>query len=405
MKLSEELLWRGFWKQATFTDAAVIDGAPRTLYLGTDPSADSLHVGHLAGYMMVRHFLEAGHNVVLLVGGGTAQIGDMRDTKERELLPLDEIAYNKQQLSQQVSAIFAGKKFTLVDNYDWLMPITLIPFLRDIGKSFNMAELTQRDFFKARIANGSGLSFAEFTYTLLQGYDYYHLHKQHNVTLQIGGSDQWGNLLSGVELIRKKTGQTVHAMTAPLIVNKSTGRKFGKSEGGAVWLDPAKTSPYRFYQFWLGTEDDSVEDYLKIFTMLPKEEILAVVQRHESDPGKRYGQRVLAREVTSLVHGVERCKAVEDVTEVLFGGRMVADLSEAALAALAAEVPTVSTAEHETLVTGLVAAAAAKSNGEARRLIAGGAVRIDGQKVQEDRQLSGPALIKKGKNVFILVTT
>jgi len=301
--------------------------------------------------------------------------------------------------------MFAGKKFTLVDNYDWLMPITLIPFLRDIGKSFNMAELTQRDFFKARIANGSGLSFAEFTYTLLQGYDYYHLHKQHNVTLQIGGSDQWGNLLSGVELIRKKTGQTVHAMTAPLIVNKSTGRKFGKSEGGAVWLDSAKTSPYRFYQFWLGTEDDSVEDYLKIFTMLPKEEILAVVQQHESDPGKRYGQRVLAREVTSLVHGAERCKAVEDVTEVLFGGRTVADLSEAALAALAAEVPTILAAEHKTLVAGLVAAAAVKSNGEARRLIAGGAVRIDGQKVQEDQQLSGPALIKKGKNVFILVTT
>ena len=184
-------------------------------------------------------------------------------------------------------------------------------------------------------------------------------------------------------------------MTAPLIVNKSTGRKFGKSEGGAVWLDPAKTSPYRFYQFWLGVEDDSVEDYLKIFTMLPKEEIVAVVQQHESNPGKRYGQRVLAREVTSLVHGAERCKAVEDVTEVLFGGRMVADLSETALAALAAEVPTVSAAEDKTLVTGLVAAAAAKSNGEARRLIAGGAVRIDGQKVQEDRQLSGPALIKK----------
>ena len=224
MKLSEELQWRGFWNQTTFTDDKLIDSENFTLYLGTDPSADSLHVGHLAVYMMVRHFLERGHKVFLLVGGGTGMIGDMRDTEERNLLSYEEIEHNKQALKSQVSRIFAGRDFTLVDNADWLAELELLPFLRDIGKNFNMADLVSREFFKARINNGKGLSFAEFTYTLLQGYDFWHLFNQYGVNLQIGGSDQWGNLLSGVDLIRKKENTEVYAMTAPLLINKSTGR-------------------------------------------------------------------------------------------------------------------------------------------------------------------------------------
>ena len=272
MKLSEELKWRGFWNQTTFTDESVIDNTHFKLYLGTDPSADSLHVGHLAVYMMVRRFLERGHEVVLLVGGGTGIIGDMRDTEERELLALEEISKNTEALSKQVSKLFAGKDFTLVNNYDWLKDLQLLPFLRDIGKKFNMADLTSRDFFKARIRNGGGLSYAEFSYTLLQGYDFLHLSRELGVNLQIGGSDQWGNLLSGVELSRKADGREVFAMTAPLVINKSTGRKFGKSEGSAVWLDETKTSPYKFYQFWLNSDDAGAIDYLKLFTMLSKEE-------------------------------------------------------------------------------------------------------------------------------------
>ena len=223
MKLSEELKWRGFWNQTTFTDESVIDNTYFKLYLGTDPSADSLHVGHLAVYMMVRRFLERGHEVVLLVGGGTGIIGDMRDTEERELLALEEISKNTEALSKQVSKLFAGKNFTLVNNYDWLKDLQLLPFLRDIGKKFNMADLTSRDFFKARIGNGGGLSYAEFSYTLLQGYDFLHLSRELGVNLQIGGSDQWGNLLSGVELSRKADGREVFAMTAPLVINRPDG--------------------------------------------------------------------------------------------------------------------------------------------------------------------------------------
>jgi tyrosyl-tRNA synthetase len=300
MKLSEELKWRGFWNQTTFTDESVIDDTHFKLYLGTDPSADSLHVGHLAVYMMVRRFLERGHEVVLLVGGGTGIIGDMRDTEERELLALEEISKNTEALSAQVSKLFSGKNFTLVNNYDWLKDVQLLPFLRDIGKKFNMADLTSREFFKARISGGGGLSYAEFSYTLLQGYDFLHLNRELGVNLQIGGSDQWGNLLSGVELIRKADGKEAFAMTAPLVINKSTGRKFGKSEGGAVWLDETKTSPYKFYQFWLNSDDAGAIDYLKLFTLLSREEIEAIERQHIEAPHLRIAQKTLAREPNPL---------------------------------------------------------------------------------------------------------
>ena len=401
MKLSEELQWRGFWNQTTFTDDKLIDSENFTLYLGTDPSADSLHVGHLAVYMMVRHFLERGHKVFLLVGGGTGMIGDMRDTEERNLLPYEEIEHNKQALKSQVSRIFAGRDFTLVDNADWLDELELLPFLRDIGKNFNMADLVSREFFKARINNGKGLSFAEFTYTLLQGYDFWHLFNQYGVNLQIGGSDQWGNLLSGVDLIRKKENTEVYAMTAPLLINKSTGRKFGKSEGGAVWLDENKTSVYKFYQFWLNVDDESAIEYMKIFTMLDRDTIEAIAENHAVNPGARSAQKVLAREVTDIVHGSARRESVERVTEVLFGGGDFKKLSDDDLDALAAEIPCVDAGID--VIEALVESGAVGSNGEAKRLLKSGAVSLNGEKLAENKVVNDTSLLKKGKNTFVLI--
>ena len=401
MKLSEELQWRGFWNQTTFTDDKIIDSENFTLYLGTDPSADSLHVGHLAVYMMVRHFLERGHKVFLLVGGGTGMIGDMRDTEERNLLPYEEIEYNKQALKSQVSRIFAGRNFTLVDNADWLADLELLPFLRDIGKNFNMADLVSREFFKARINNGKGLSFAEFTYTLLQGYDFWHLFNQYGVNLQIGGSDQWGNLLSGVDLIRKKENTEVYAMTAPLLINKSTGRKFGKSEGGAVWLDENKTSVYKFYQFWLNVDDESAIEYMKIFTMLDRDTIEAIAENHAVNPGARSAQKVLAREVTDIVHGSARRESVERVNEVLFGGGDFKKLSDDDLGALAEEIPCVDTGID--VIEALVESGAVGSNGEAKRLLKSGAISLNGEKLAENKVVNDTSLLKKGKNTFVLI--
>lgn len=401
MKLSEELQWRGFWNQTTFTDDKLIDSENFTLYLGTDPSADSLHVGHLAVYMMVRHFLERGHKVFLLVGGGTGMIGDMRDTEERNLLPYEEIEHNKQALKSQVSRIFAGRDFTLVDNADWLAELELLPFLRDIGKNFNMADLVSREFFKARINNGKGLSFAEFTYTLLQGYDFWHLFNQYGVNLQIGGSDQWGNLLSGVDLIRKKENTEVYAMTAPLLINKSTGRKFGKSEGGAVWLDENKTSVYKFYQFWLNVDDESAIEYMKIFTMLDRDTIEAIAENHAVNPGARSAQKVLAREVTDIVHGSARRESVERVTEVLFGGGDFKKLSDNDLGALAEEIPCVDAGID--VIEALVESGAVSSNGEAKRLLKSGAISLNGEKLAENKVVNDTSLLKKGKNTFVLI--
>ena len=401
MRLSEELQWRGFWNQTTFTDDKLIDSENFTLYLGTDPSADSLHVGHLAVYMMVRHFLERGHKVFLLVGGGTGMIGDMRDTEERNLLSYEEIEHNKQALKSQVSRIFAGRDFTLVDNVDWLAELELLPFLRDIGKNFNMADLVSREFFKARINNGKGLSFAEFTYTLLQGYDFWHLFNQYGVNLQIGGSDQWGNLLSGVDLIRKKENTEVYAMTAPLLINKSTSRKFGKSEGGAVWLDENKTSVYKFYQFWLNVDDESAIEYMKIFTMLDRDTIEAIAENHAVNPGARSAQKVLAREVTDIVHGANRRESVERVNEVLFGGGDFKKLSDDDLGALAEEIPCVDAGID--VIEALVESGAVGSNGEVKRLLKSGAISLNGEKLAENKVVNDTSLLKKGTNTFVLI--
>lgn len=401
MKLSEELKWRGFWNQTTFQDSKVLDGEKRTVYLGADPSADSLHIGHLSVYMMVRRFLDHGHKVVLLIGGGTGMIGDMRDTEERQLLSPEIVAKNTEALKSQVSKLFAGQDFEVVNNADWLSKIELIPFLRDIGKNFNMAELTSRDFFKSRINNGSGLSFAEFTYTLLQGYDFWYLHKNNGVSLQIGGSDQWGNLLSGVNLIRKKEGAEVFAMTAPLLINRSTGRKFGKSEGGALWLDPSKTSPFKMYQFLLNSDDQSVFEYLKILTTLSKEEIETIEKNHQENQHLRIAQKALAKNVVEIVHGEEVAKNVISATEVLFGGKAFENLTKSEIEVLKYEIPVAP--KDKTVSEILIETNFAKSKGEAKRLISANSISFNSNKLQEDIQITEKGLLRKGKNSFILI--
>ena len=401
MKLSEELKWRGFWNQTTFQDSKVLDGEKRTIYLGADPSADSLHIGHLSVYMMVRRFLDHGHKVVLLIGGGTGMIGDMRDTEERQLLSPEIVAKNTEALKSQVSKLFAGQDFEVVNNADWLSKIELIPFLRNIGKNFNMAELTSRDFFKSRVNNGSGLSFAEFTYTLLQGYDFWYLYKNNGVSLQIGGSDQWGNLLSGVNLIRKKEGAEVFAMTAPLLINRSTGRKFGKSEGGALWLDASKTSPFKMYQFLLNSDDQSVFEYLKILTTLSKEEIETIEKNHQENQHLRIAQKALAKNVVEIVHGEEVAKNVISATEVLFGGKTFENLTKAEIEVLKYEIPVAP--KDKTVSEILIETNFARSKGEAKRLISANSISFNGNKLQEDIQITEKGLLKKGKNSFILI--
>lgn len=401
-KLSEELTWRGFINQTTFANLTDID-EPRTFYWGVDPSADSMHIGNLAPAMMIRHFLNHGHKAILLIGGATGMIGDPDGKKqERNLLSLEDIDRNKRAIAEQYRSLFAGFDFEVVDNYNWFKGINYLEFLRDIGKHAPMTQMLDRDFVQSRIGEGGdGISYAEFSYALIQGYDFLHLFREKGATLQVAGADQWGNSITGVQLIRRLEGAESHVATAPLIINKSTGLKFGKTEEGAVWLDPAKTSPYKFYQFWLNVDDETAEGLVKIYTLLDHEAIESVTTRHRQQPAYRELQKILASEVTNLVHGTQRRESVERVTDVLFKKADFSNLSEDDLDELANEIPVALVGGS--VVDILVASGIASSNGEARRLIESGAISVDGQKVSEDLKLHQACLLKKGKNSFVLV--
>lgn len=407
MKLSEDLKYRGQVKDYTFGDLSWID-KPKTFYLGTDCSSDSLQVGNLAVYMLARRLMSAGWTAVLLVGGATSLVGDPGGkNEERELKPREEIQKNVKGIEKQVKRLFDDKDFTLVDNYDWFKDIGYLEFLRDVGKHYSITELLQRDFVSQRVGkDGPGISYAEFSYSLIQGYDYWHLFKKHNVVLQIGGSDQWGNMLSGVPLVRKKEGKEVHALSMPLVINKSTGAKFGKSEEGALWLDETKTSAFKFYQFWLNVDDDSVEDYLKIYTMLSKEEIDKVMKEFSSDKSARIAQKRLADEVTKIVHGKDSAQATKNISQVLFGGSQFLKLKDSDKKLLQSELKSVN--NGPSIQNTLVSAGLATSNTEANRFIDTGAISINGEKVfnvSEIKLVKGPNLIKRGKNKFAVVVS
>lgn len=400
--LSEELSWRGMVNQMTFADIKDLDMQARTFYWGVDPSADSMTIGNLAAAMMVRQFIAHGYKAVLLVGGATGLIGDPDGKKqERELKTREAIAHNVAGLTEQYKRIFDGVEFDVVDNYDWFRAINYLDFLRDVGKHVSLTQMLDREFVQARIGEGgAGISYAEFSYSLIQGYDYLHLFREKGATLQLGGSDQWGNMIAGTQLIRRIEGGESHVFSTPLVINKQTGVKFGKSEGGAVWLDATKTSPYKFYQFWLNCDDETSEDLIKIYTLLDEATATELIERHRQNPGARELQRTLAREVTDLVHGAERRESVERVTDVLFGGAEFTSLNDADIEALANEIPSV---QKQSVVSALVEAGLASSNGEARRLIVGGAVSVNGQKITDDPEITDTSLVKKGKNSFLLV--
>lgn len=401
MTLSEELSWRGFVNQTTLTDITDLDRNKRTFYYGVDPSGASMHIGNLAGVMLVKHLIQHGFTAIVLVGGATGLVGDPKEDVEREVKTLDEIATNKVGIAADFRRVLGDAPFELVDNYDWFKDIGYLSFLRDVGKYFSMTQLLDREFIKARIGEDKvGISYAEFSYGLIQGYDFLHLFREKGVSLQVGGSDQWGNMLSGTQMVKKLDDGEAHVLTVPLVMDKSSGKKFGKSEGNAIYLNPALTSPYKFYQFWLNTDDATAEDLIKVYTFLDKDTIEALIANHRTNPGARALQKTLAREVTDLVHGRDRRESVERVTGVLFGDVDIHSLNDQDLNALAGEIPTV---ESQSAIAALVASGIVSSNGEARRLIDGGAISINGEKIGDDREVAAPSLIKKGKNNFILV--
>ncbi|RWZ78836.1 MAG: tyrosine--tRNA ligase [Candidatus Microsaccharimonas sossegonensis] len=407
MRLSEELQWRGFVNQTTFaamTDLDINDNnSPISFYWGVDPSADSMTIGNLAAAMMVRHFIEAGHKAYLLVGGATGMIGDPDGKKdERKLLTMEQIASNKAAIIEQYKQVFAGKNFEIVDNYDWFKNINYLDFLRTIGKNVPLSQMLGREFVQSRIGEeGSGISYAEFSYALIQGYDFLHLSREYGVKLQLCGADQWGNSIAGVDLIRRIDKKEVHVYSTPLVINRATGKKFGKSEDGAVWLDANKTSVFQFYQFWLNADDEGTSDYARIFTMLSHDEILEMERQLADNPSGREAQKKLAHEVTQIVHGVERTASVERVTNVLFGGQSFSELTEDDLDVLADEIPTEK--KEISLIDALVKTNLASSNSDARRLIESGAVSVNGEKISEDVTITAISLVKKGKNNFVLV--
>lgn len=411
MTLSEELAWRGFVNQTTYKDKTALDKGPITLYFGVDPSANSMTIGNLASAMMVRHFIDHGHKAILLVGGATGMIGDPDGKKqERDLKSLEEIAKNKAAIAKQYDTVFAGQDFDVVDNYDWFKDINYMDFLRDVGKHVPMRVMLGRDFVQSRLGeDGAGISYAEFSYSLIQGYDFLHLYREKGVTLQLCGADQWGNSIAGVDLIRRITGEETHVWSAPLIVNKATGVKFGKSEEGAVWLDPNKTSIYKFYQFWLNLDDEGVIDYMKVYTLLSKEEIDSIQQKFEADKAGRLAQKTLAYEVTKLIHGQDRADSVKRVSEVLFGSKSYNELTSQDFEILATELLLVETAETN-IITLLTESQLASSSSEARRFLGSGAVYVNGKQLEAGKQtieasdsLHGYIVLRRGKNTQALI--
>lgn len=415
MNLKEELEARGLVQETGGGELEEILKERRTVYLGVDPTADSLHVGNMVPVMLLRHLAESGHTVIFLVGGGTGQIGDPRESGERTLLDAKTVAKNTKAIRAQMAPIFGRKKVTFVDNAIWLSKLSAIDFLRDVGKHFTVNQLIKRDIIKKRIDSEDPISFTEFSYSLLQGYDYWHLNKKYGVDLQIGGSDQWANIISGVDLVRKKEGKSVYAITTPIITDKVTGKKFGKSEGNAIWLDPQKTSPYQFYQFWLNVSDDGVADYLKIFTLLPLTEIETLLEEHGNKPQERLAQKRLAHAVTELIHGKTMADTAERISTMLFSGESLTNLSRGERDVLLREVPHKRVRqsllqEGVSIASLLVDTGLASSNSEARRLIEGNGVSLGGVKVERvDALLSKGSLpgelilLRRGKQTALVL--
>ena len=410
MKLSEELIYRGFIAETTIGNPADLDTREnKKFYWGADPSADSLTIGNLAALMMCACFVRHGYEPYLLVGGATGQIGDPKENSERELKSLEEVEHNKKCIKTQIERVVNSDKVTMVDNYDWFRDMKYLDFLREVGKAFSMTQLLDRQFVQNRIGEGGGgISYAEFSYTLIQGYDFLHLYREHGVSLQLCGADQYGNCTSGIHLIRRLENGNADVWSTPLIIDPVTGRKFGKSEGNAIWLAATDngsgnyTPIFDFYQFWLNQSDEAVEYLIKIYTLYGKEEIENILEQHRMVPEKRIAQKALARGVTEVVHGKKNAEAIENLTTILFDKNTnFADFSEDEIIEFANYLPTLD--KGTLLVDALVTSGFAPSKKKAREFLAQGAITINGVKVQDDIELMQTAIVKKGKNKFLIV--
>ena len=413
MDILEDLKWRGAINQETDEEGLreLLNEKKISLYCGTDPTGDSLHIGHLIPFIMLKRFEMAGHHPYILVGGGTGSIGDPSGRKtERQLQTKEQVEHNVQALTEQVTRLFGGSgHVTFVNNFDWLSQFNLLDFLRDYGKEFNVNTMIRKDVVASRLENG--ISFTEFTYQILQSIDFLTLYRDHDVQLQIGGSDQWGNITAGIDLIHKKEGQDakVFGLTIPLML-KADGTKFGKTAGGAVWLDPKKTSPYEFYQFWLNQDDRDVVKYLKYFTFLSHDEIDALAEKVKTQPEKREAQRALAREVTTFVHGEDAMHEAEKISEILFSGD-IKELTAEQVEQVFGKMPSVEVSrEKQNLVIWLVNNGIEPSRRQAREDVKNGAIRVNGERIQDlDYELDPTAafdgkyvVIRRGKKKYFL---
>lgn len=404
MTLSEELEWRGFVNQTTLADIKILDSESFTFYWGVDPSSDSMQVGNLAMAMMVKHFIKHGHKAVLLVGGATGMIGDPDGkVEERRLLSKEDLDANKRAIASQYHTIFKDMPIEVVDNYDWFKDYRYLEFLREVGKHVPMRQMLSREFVQSRLGEeGSGISYAEFSYVLIQAYDFLYLHQHHGVDMQVCGSDQWGNSIAGVDLIRRVTGDVAHVWSGPLIVNPQTGVKFGKTEGGAIWLDRKKTTPSAFYQFWVNSDDNAVEYYLRIYTELDKQQIEKVMSEHNANPKLRIAQFALADEVTKLVHGPIEADKARSVTKYLNGAQPIGDANDEELNNLRDELSSAKTNVGGSIIKALLDSGLVSSNTNAKKLINEGAVYINGDRVSRESFnnndfVNGRLLLRRGK--------
>ncbi len=410
----EELKWRGMIKDITPGTEEEIAKGPMSAYVGIDPTGDSLHIGHLVSIMILKHFQECGNKPFALVGGATGMIGDpSMKSQERNLLDEKTLAHNVECIKAQLSRFLdfesdAPNKAELVNNYDWMKDYTFINFTRDIGKLITVNYMMSKDSVKKRLERNSseGMSFTEFTYQLLQGYDFLYLYEHRDVRLQLGGADQWGNITTGTELIRRVLGKEAYALTCPLIT-KADGGKFGKTEKGNIWLDPERTSPYQFYQFWLNVSDEDAAKYIKIFTMLDRETIEAAIAEHAEDPGQRRLQKLLAKEVTIMVHGEKEYENAVKASQMLFGKATAEDLrslDEKTFLAVFDGVPTFDV-ERAKLPVGILDFLAVEtqvfpSKGEARKMIQGNGFSLNKEKVTDIARNITEADIIDGKYIL-----
>ncbi len=401
MKLYDELVWRGLIESITDEELIEkINNGGLTFYIGTDPTGDSLHIGHYSTFSMAFRLKQGGHNPILLVGGGTGAIGDPKPSAERPMITMEQLDYNYKKLRKQVEEIFG---FEVVNNYDWIKDINVLDYLRDFGKFFNINYMLDKETVKRRIE--SGITYTEFSYMILQALDFLHLYETKGCTLQIGGSDQWGNITSGVELIRKKVNGIAYGLTMPLIT-KADGTKFGKSEGNAIWLDKSKTSSYEMYQFFLNAEDEKVIEYLKKLTFLSKEEIEELEKKHTENPHLREAHKALAKEVITFLHGEEEYNKAVKISESLFSGD-IKDLTLEEINDAFKDVPNFELKE-ESLIDMLVNNKITSSKREAREFLNAGSITLNGEKVTDENMtinkqiaIGGEAVIvRKGKKKY-----